>query len=862
MPRLGPGPIANPMNAAENIVRGSLSHLYPRIPESLKGLLELALDLRFSWSHAADQLWRRLEPELWSLTHNPWLVLQTVSEFHLQELAKDQEFCRTVDSLLATEERSRTAPRWYQQRYAGAPLTAVAYFSMEYGISEALPIYSGGLGNVAGDFLKAADDLGVPVVGVGILYQYGYFRQALAADGTQVALYPANNTSELPVLPVRDAKGDWFRLPLHIPGHGLWVRVWQAHVGKVQLYLLDTNDPANLPVDRCITTELYGGGPEQRLMQEILLGIGGYRVLRAMGIHPEVCHMNEGHAAFVVLERARYFMEDHNVSFWAALAATRAGNLFTTHTPVDAGFDRFDPLLIRRYLGRYARSLGISIDELLSLGRRVQTDPAKPFNMAYLGIRGSGASNAVSRLHGAVSRKLFAPLFPGWPVGEVPIGHVSNGIHVPSWTSESADALWGGSCGREIWSGDLEDVECRFCEASDESLWQLRQSNRAGLVRYARTYYARQLAGNALVTNGEIEEEAQHLFDPNALTLGFARRFATYKRPDLLLHDPERLVRLLTNPHHPVQLVIAGKAHPQDVAGQAIVKAWFQFTQRPEIRRRAIFIGDYDMLLAERLVQGVDVWINTPRRPWEASGTSGMKILANGGINLSELDGWWAEAYAEDVGWALGDGQEHGEDPEWDRTEADALYNLLEQWVIPEFYRRDALGIPRDWVKRMRASMSRLTPRFSSNRMVREYTETYYLQLARSYRERAADGGRLGVELFDWNTRLCRYWSEIHFGKAEIETRGENHQFWVPLYLGEIDPEAIRVQLYAEPLGREPAFCSDLTRLHALTGATNGFLYSGEVPATRPVEHYTPRVVAFHPAASVPLEAGHILWYS
>lgn len=825
--------------------------------------MELALDLRYSWSRAADHLWKSIQPELWSLTHNPWLVLQTVSESRLRALADDPRFSETVASLLAVERRFREAPRWFQRVHPSASLNSVAYFSMEFGISESLPIYSGGLGNVAGDQLKAADDLGVPVVGIGLLYQYGYFRQALAADGNQVALYPSNNTGELPIMPVRDARGDWLRIALDIPGHGLWFRVWQARIGRVLLYLLDTNDPANFPVDRCVTTELYGGGPEQRLMQEVLLGIGGYRVLQALGIEPEVCHINEGHAAFVVLERARCFMAAHDVDFWSALAATRAGNLFTTHTPVDAGFDRFDPQLITRCLGGYADALGITLDELLSLGRRVRDDPSKPFNMAYLAIRGSGAVNAVSALHEEVSRKLFAPLFPRWPLAEVPVGHVTNGVHVPSWTSDDADALWKNACGDEVWVTDLSGVEARFREVSDEELWELRSRNRQRMVRYARAYYARRLAANSTRAMAEVNEEAQHLFDPNALTLGFARRFATYKRPDLLLHDPDRLARILTDSRHPVQLVIAGKAHPKDLAGQQIVKAWFGFMQRPDVRRHALFIGDYDMLVAARLVQGVDVWINTPRRPWEASGTSGMKVLVNGGVNLSELDGWWAEAYGEDVGWALGDGQEHEYEAEaWDDEEAEGLYALLETCIVPEFHRRDEQGIPRDWVARMRASMSRLTPHYSTNRAIREYTEQYYLPCAERYRRRAADGGRSARDWFEWTTQLSRHWSSLHVGDVAVETDGDIHRFHAPVYLGEIDRDAVAVQVYADPFAGEPAYSMNLLRDHPLTGAANGYLYIGFAPARRPASHYTVRIVPSRGDAQVPLEAGHILWAS
>ena len=523
-------------------------------------------------------------------------------------------------------------------------------------------------------------------------------------------------------------------MEIALPGYSVWLRAWQVQVGRVKLYLLDSNDAANLPVHRGITSELYGGGPDLRLKQELLLGIGGWRLLRALGIQPEVCHLNEGHAAFAVLERARNFMEETGQPFEVALAVTRAGNLFTTHTAVAAGFDRFDPALIEQYLRGYAeKELGIAFHDLLALGRQNPADSSEPFNMAYLAIRGSGAVNGVSRLHGEVSRRLFLPLFPRWPEDEIPIGHVTNGVHVPTWDSAPADDLWTEACGKERWLGTTKGLEQDIRQISDAKLWQFRTAATKSFVEYVRERLSLDMD-----TRGAPPEEveaAKHLFDPNALTLGFARRFATYKRPNLLLHDPARLLRLLTHPQRPVQLIIAGKAHPADQAGQALIREWMHFIWQPEARPHVIFLSDYDMLLTEQLVQGVDVWINTPRRPWEACGTSGMKVLVNGGINLSELDGWWAEAYTPEVGWALGDGREHGDDPAWDAAEAEALYDLLEREVIPEFYARDAQGIPTAWVARMRDSMASLTPRFSANRAVGEYTEQHYLPAAAAYRE-------------------------------------------------------------------------------------------------------------------------------
>src|ERR1700691_5549357 len=501
-----------------------------------EALTDLALDLRWSFNHSADQLWERLDAELWELTHNPWVVLQTVSRERLQSVTADASFQKLLANLQEQNRIAEESEGWFQKTHPGSGLSTVACFSMEFMLSEALPIYSGGLGNVAGDQLKTASNLGVPVIGVGLLYQQGYFRQKLDARGQQQALYPFNDPGQLPIEPLRQTNGEWLRLSLDFPGGKLWIRTWQVQVGRTKLYLLDTNDPANLPEYRGITTELYGGGPELRLKQELVLGIGGWRLLPALGLQPEVCHLNEGHAAFAVLERARSYMEDNGKPFDVALAVTRAGNLFTTHTPVEAGFDRFVPSLIERYLRKYAEEkLSISVDELLALGRRDRQDSSEPFNMAYLAIRGSGAINGVSKLHGQVSRRLFQPLFARWPEAEVPVTHVTNGVHTPTWDSAEADRLWELLCGKQYWYGTLADKEKDIRAASDSDLWQLRTHTCKDLVAYARRFYGWQLAARG--ASPEDLAQAGQILDESTLTLGFARRFATYKRPNLLLYD-------------------------------------------------------------------------------------------------------------------------------------------------------------------------------------------------------------------------------------------------------------------------------------------------------------------------------------
>ncbi len=494
----------------------------------------------------------------------------------------------------------------------------------------------------------------------------------------------------------------------------------------------------------------------------------------------------------------------------------------------------------------------------MALGRRDPQDPLEPFNMAYLAVRGSGAANGVSRLHGEVSRHLLGPLFPRGPEREVPVGYVTNGVHMSSWDSEETDSLWTDACGKERWLGDLANIEEDMKKLSDSRLWECRASARETLVEYVRKKFARQL--EAAGAPPERIEKARHSLDPDALTLGFARRFATYKRPNLLLHDPERFVQILTNPERPVQLIVAGKAHPADQAGQALIQEWTRFISSNDLSGHVVFLSDYDMLLTGQLVQGVDVWINTPRRPWEACGTSGMKVLVNGGINLSELDGWWAEAYTPEVGWAIGDGKEHGDDPGWDSFEANTLYSLLEEKVIPEFYTRDRSGIPLAWVSRIRESMARLTPRYSANRTVREYVETYYIPAAVSYRKRAEENGAISVRIEKWKRDLEQNWHHLRFGEVAVATTGNQLEFEVQVYLGGLDPDAVRVELYADGANGAEATRIEMTRSGKLAGSESGHIYRSIVPSARPAADYTARILPYHPGASIPLEAAEVLW--
>jgi starch phosphorylase len=830
------------------------------LPPGLELLADLATDLRWTWSHAGDTLWKAVDPQTWEQIENPYIILQNLPLKRLEELAKDVHFRNMVKHLAEDRDGYYRQSGWYNTTYPDAKLQRIAYFSMEFGLGESLPLYAGGLGILAGDYLKAASDLGVPVTGVGLLYQEGYFRQMLDSNGWQENVYPYNDPACLPIQPMVSDSGTGLSVTLQFPGRPIRFRVWKAIVGRVTLYLLDSNDPLNSPRDQGITSKLYDSAHEMRLSQEIALGVGGWRLLETLGVEIDVCHLNEGHAAFVTLERARRFMGKNNLDFWQALWATRGGNIFTTHTPVAACFDTFPQTLFLKFGSQYAEQLGITPTALSALGRLNPEDQSEPFNMAYLALRTCGMTNGVSRLHSEVSRRIFQNLYPRWPEKEVPVMHITNGVHVPSWDSPWADEIWTQAAGKERWRDDPGVLAKAILEnLNDEALWTFIGMERADLVNYARKRLARQLGQRG--EDAETIAQAGLTLAPNTLILGFARRFAEYKRPNLLLHDPERLVRLLTSLKYPVQLIVAGKAHPQDETGKQLIQQWAQFVKRPEVRSRAVFLEDYDMALAQEMVQGVDVWINTPRRPWEACGTSGMKVLANGGLNISELDGWWAEAYDKEIGWSLGDGQEHVE-PGWDGIEATELYRLLEEEVIPEFYQRDATGIPKAWVSRIRASMMRLAPYYSTNRMMKEYVEKMYLPAAAAYERRIARDSRLARELQNWQLTLRQHWHEMHWGNLEVHEEIDGWSFDVQVYLGGISPDNVQVQLYADPADTDEPVKQEMERRAGIPGSVNGYHFFGKVVTQRPAADFTLRIIAYHREAIIPAEMNLIFWRS
>jgi len=819
------------------------------LPSALQPLADLAFDFRWSGSQTAARVWSWLDAEMWERTRNPVTILLNARQERLEEAARDAGFLADLQSWLERAERSAAEPGWFSESVS-ADWTpgSIAYFSMEFGLSEALPIYSGGLGMLAGDHLKSASALGVPLYGIGLLYQQGYFRQSIGGDGVQHEVFPFNEPGSLPVSPIKGPDGRWPRVRLPLPGRTLILRTWEAQVGGVRLLLLDSNDPMNSPSDRAITAQLYNADRTTRILQELILGVGGWQLLEKLGIEPKVCHLNEGHAAFAVVARAASHAQREDVSFETALWATRAGNVFTTHTPVAAGFDVFDPGLVAHYARPLVESAGISMDQLLALGRLNPGNADEPFNMANLAVRGCGYVNGVSRLHGAVSRRLFAPLFPGTPLDQVPVSHVTNGVHVPSWDAAPADKFWKQAY-QDGWSRHLDEAAANIGSISDETLWAFRNECRARLVTYVRQRYERRCG-----ERGWAHRDVTRLLDPGVLTIGFARRFTGYKRPSLMLHDMQRLISILNCHNRPVQLVIAGKAHPNDHQGKDAVRDIVAFCRRPEVRHRAVFLEDYDMVVAQAMVGGVDIWLNNPARPREACGTSGMKTLVNGGLHLSTMDGWWDEAYSPDVGWRIGGTDD--DNPTHDAMDAHELYDLLEREITAQFYDRDEQGIPRRWLQRVRASLTLLTPAFSSDRMVREYVHQAYVPAAKAFGHRNADAGAVAKQLLAWQNAVAAEWPYVHFENSNVEREGDDWHFWLTLNLAGLPASLVKVELCSVDPHTKQTICTPM-QIEPTAGPV--VCCRARVPGNRPPEHHTARVFPFH-SSRLPTELPLVKW--
>ncbi len=784
--------------------------VYPKLPDNLKSLKEIAYNLMWSWDHDMIALFRRLDRELWEETnHNPVLMLGTIPQHKLEQLSANSSFVAHLERMKNKLERYISGDNWFSKTYDGNKDIQIAYFSLEFGITECQQIYSGGLGILAGDHLKSASDLGIPLVGVGLLYQEGYFRQYLNIDGWQQELYPKNDFYNMPTLMYKDDAGEPVRIKVEYPGRDVMAQLWKASVGRVTLILLDTNIPENSYEDRQITAQLYGGDKESRIKQEIMLGIGGVRALEKLGIQPDVCHMNEGHAAFLTLEKLRSLVCNKKMKLSDAMAAVKSGCLFTTHTPVPAGIDMFLPELVTTYFQKFSESIGISMKDFLAFGRNTPNDQKEEFNMAFLALKFSSYCNGVSKLHADVSRNMWTDIWPGVPVEEIPITSITNGVHVRSWISHDLAVILDRYLGDD-WVENPSDqtVWEQIEQIPPEELWRTHERRRERLTAFARKKLAVQLEQRG-ASPFQIMT-AYEALDPHALTIGFARRFATYKRATLILKDPVRLKHILLNKDHPVQLIFAGKAHPKDEEGKKLIREIIHMSRDPQLRRRIVFLEDYDMNITRYMVSGVDVWLNNPTRPMEASGTSGMKAMFNGVLNCSIIDGWWAEAckMGNDVGWAIGSGEDY-EDPVYqDQVESDALYNLLEKEIVPLYYQRGDDGIPWGWIKKMKESMRILGPMFNTNRMVREYTERFYVPVAKRNRRFEDNNFELAKAYNKTYEKVKKRWHELKIHNVEadafdgifINSELEVH---AEVDLGSLSEDLVDVQIYFGSLNVE-----------------------------------------------------------
>ncbi len=845
----------------------------PNLPPELECIRELAYNLRFSWDHETVNLFRRLDKDLWeSSGHNPVLLLGLISQEKLNEAAKDEGFRIHLDRLCDRfRQYMRSDSSWYSHQNRPRQ-GVVAYFSAEFGLSEALPIYSGGLGVLAGDHVKSASELGIPLVGVGIVYQEGYFRQYLNADGWQQERYPLNDFYNLPLVPCKEKDGSPVTISVDFPGRKVYARIWKVQVGRVPLYLLDTNIPQNSPKDQEITDALYHGDSELRIQQEMILGLGGMRALEALGIEPAVCHMNEGHSAFLGLERIRMFMNKYKLNFRQAREVAAAGQVFTTHTAVPAGIDKFTPELVDRYFLDYGHSLGLSREQFLALGRTNNggstsgSDALEPFSMATLAINMSSKINAVSKLHGVVSRKLFGDQWKGVPEDEVPITHITNGVHPRTWVSEEISELFERYLGPN-WSEEIDpNIWKRVEEIPDEELWRIHERRRQRLVTFARGRLRKQMQAKGALPS-ELKEFSEVL-DPEALTIGFARRMATYKRSTLLLSDPERLASILNNKERPVQIIIAGKAHPEDKPAKGLIRELIHFSRRADVKSRFVFIEDYDMNVARWMVQGVDVWLNTPRRFLEASGTSGMKVAFNGGINVSILDGWWDEAYQPQLGWAIGSGEVYDDNDYQDKVESQALYDLLEKEIVPTYYDRDRDGRPRNWVARMKAELIALCPQFSINRMVREYATKVYFPLFTRQKLFVEKDAQVAKDMAAWKQELQRAWAgvsidSVEAGSPEQLQVGDELKVTALVQLNALKTDDVSVQIYHGPIDSYGDIIEGEIVPMKFTGYGKGTLtpYEGTIKYYKSGRHgFTVRVLPHHENLSSPFETGLVHW--
>ena len=854
----------------------------PTLPPNLEPLRELALNLWWTWDREALDLFHHLDAELWEKTyHNPVAMLGQISQERLDATAKNSVFLARLEVIHKKFREYHKTPSWFETNHNDGTLNAlqIAYFSMEYGLTECMPLYSGGLGVLAGDHLKSTSYLGLPFVAVGLLYQHGYFRQTLTADGWQMADYPTNDFYNMPIQPAKLADGSPLFVEVEYPEGKAIAKVWCAQVGRISLYLLDTNIPENQNEElRNITDYLYGGDERLRIKQEILLGIGGYRALAALGIQPTVCHMNEGHAAFLAIERIRQMMLKTGIRFEEACEATRAGNIFTTHTPVPAGIDWFPPDLVNHYFNGYYRELGVSMDTFLGLGRTNPSNTHSEFSPALLALRLSAMCNGVSQLHGHVAREMWKDLWPGTPVHEVPIGAITNGIHTRSWVSGDMQSLFDRYLGPR-WIVELTNqaVWTQISQIPDPELWRIHERRRERLITFARQRQEQKQARVGAVSKRTQESDsmATKTLNSAALTIGFARRFATYKRATLLFHDVDRLDKILNHPERPVQLIFAGKAHPHDYEGKLLIQRIARIAAEPRFYHKIVFIENYDICVGRYLVEGVDVWLNNPLRPNEASGTSGMKAAANGVLNLSIADGWWAEANHLGGGWTIDTGPVPEDSKSTNKAHANAIYDLLENEIVPLFYQRNPVDdVPYEWVARMKGAMQNLAPVFNTKRMVSEYAEQLYFPAHRRWQKLNESESKRSIALARWKTHIRDHWSDLRIEEKPTDAKaastqsselgvGESTTVQAVVRTDVLFPHELTVQVYHGVLDEvgeiHNGAISPMAYKDDLGGGT--YLFEGTLTLKQTGLHgYTVRALPYHEDLQSPYELGLITW--
>ncbi len=845
-------------------------HVTPSLPEPLTRLRDVALNLRWTWHPESIELFRRLDQDLWrEVGHNPITLLAKIPQQRLTEAAEDEGFLNHLERVWTDLEFYKTDTTWFHRKFSENSNLKVAYLSAEFGLHECVPIYSGGLGVLAGDHLKAASDLGVPLTAIGLMYQKGYFRQYLNADGWQGEHYVETDLYHTPVELVKSDKGVPVEFTIYLAPREVRVHIWKTKVGVIDLYLLDTNVIQNELEDRRITANLYGGDTELRIKQEIVLGIGGIRALTILGIDSNVFHMNEGHSAFLALERIRVLMAENHLSFSEAREAAQAGQVFTTHTPVPAGIDRFSQELIVKYFENFWPEIGLDKKGFMEIGGTDPSTPDVPFNMAILAINLASMVNGVSTLHAEVSRGMWGGQWPDLPEHEIPIIGVNNGVHARSWISQDISMILDRYLGRK-WSERPFDADTwhDIASISTEEFWRIKERSRARLVEFTRNRLQSQLTNR-----GEQREailRAGEVLDMDTLTIGFARRFATYKRAFLLFSDPERLIKILTNPDRPVQLIIAGKAHPKDEPGKAIIREIFHFARNPLLKNKIVFLEDYDINVARYMVQGCDVWLNTPRRPFEASGTSGMKAAMNGVLNFSTLDGWWADVFSPEIGWSIGDGEQYEEDEYdyQDKIEAESLYDKLENEIVPLFYRRDKAKVARHWTEMIKTMMEKIYPLYLASRMVNDYTRLAY----RPASERAAvlfDAEfKAAKNLAKWREKVYAGWNKVeitHVESAEDSelTAGESLSVVAKVKIGKLKPEDIQVEAYTGRLGgsRELKNGESFVLEYQKNDINGDSVFAGEIVCHESGNiGYTIRVFPRHENLISGRQISHIIW--